>query len=173
MNLGVLRDGCHLIADFSNYKNEAVKIEVKYAILLMMKEKTIRAYDLNNIYSTTVKLLGNTVGSDFSVCTLAFENAEDTAELDTIIPRIKPLLKDKYAYIKRNIIRIITELYDEREEIEKDVWYARKIPGTTERYDWKSRSPIEASMQGRPSIPLIPLTSIWMLSGSLSSISAS
>lgn len=129
LNLGLLRDGRHLIADFSDYKNEAVKIEVKYAILLMMKEKTISAYDLNNIYSTAVKLLGNTVGSDFSIGTLAFENAEDTVELDTIIPIIKPLLKDKYAYIKRSIIRIITELYDEREEIEKDVWYARNIPG--------------------------------------------
>ena len=41
LNLGLLRDGRHLIADFSDYKNEAVKIEAKYAILLMMKEKTI------------------------------------------------------------------------------------------------------------------------------------
>ena len=129
LNLGPLREGKHFIADFTGYKNETVKIEVKYAILLLMKEKTLSAYDLNNVYSTAVKLVGTTLGSDFSISTLAFINAEDTAELKAIVPAIKPLLKDKYDYLKRNIIKIITELYDDREETEKDVWYARNIPG--------------------------------------------
>ena len=129
LNLGPIREGKHFIADFTGYKNETVKIEVKYAILLLMKEKTISAYDLNNVYSTTVKLIGTTLGSDFSISTLAFINAEDTAELKTIVPAIKPLLKDKYDCLKRRIIKIITELYDDREETEKDIWYARNIPG--------------------------------------------
>lgn len=129
LNLGPIREGKHFIADFTGYKNETVKIEVKYAILLLMKEKTLSAYALNNIYSTAVKLVGTTLGSDFSISTLAFINAEDTAELKAIVPAIKPLLKDKYDYLKRHIIKIITELYDDRVETEKDVWYARNIPG--------------------------------------------
>ena len=129
LNLGPIREGNHFIADFTGYKNETVKIEVKYAILLLMKEKTLSAYDLNNVYSTAVKLVGTTLGSDFSISTLAFFNAEDTAELKAIVPAIKPLLKDKYDYLKRHIIKIITELYDDRVETEKDVWYARNIPG--------------------------------------------
>lgn len=129
LNLGPLREGKHFIADFTGYKNETVKIEVKYAILLLMKEKILSAYDLNNVYSTAVKLVGTTLGADFSISTLAFINTEDTAELKAIVPAIKPLLKDKYDYLKRQIIKIITELYDDREETEKDVWYARNIPG--------------------------------------------
>lgn len=129
LNLGALRDGHHLIADFSDYKNETVKIEVKYAILLMMKEKTLSAYDLNNVYSTAVKLIGATWGSDLNISTLTFINVEDNSELKTIVSEIKPLLKDKYDCLKRHIIKIITELYDDREETEKDVWYARNIPG--------------------------------------------
>ena len=129
LNLGPIREGNHFIADFTGYKNETVKIEVKYAILLLMKERTISAYDINNVYSTAVKLIGTTLGSDFSISTLAFISAEDTAELKAIVPAIKPLLKDKYDYLKRHIIKIITELYDDREETEKDVWYARNIPG--------------------------------------------
>lgn len=129
LNLGQIRKGHHIITDFGAYKNEAVKIEVKYAVLLMLKNKMVSAYDLNNIYSTSIKLLGNTMGSDFSISTLAFVNAKDTSELNAIEPAVKPLLKDKYAYIKRKIIKIIADIYDEREEIEKDVWYARNIPG--------------------------------------------
>lgn len=129
LNLGALKKGRHCIADFSLYKNEAVKIEVKYAILLMMKENLISAYDLNNIYSSAIKLIGNTIGSDFSINTLAFMNAEEAPELTAIVPTIKPLLRDKYVYIKRKVIKTITELYDERKETEKDIWYARKIPG--------------------------------------------
>ena len=111
LNLGPIREEKHFIADFTGYKNETVKIEVKYAILLLMKEKTLSAYALNNVYSTAVKLVGTTLGSDFSISTLAFINAEDTAELKAIVPAIKPLLKDKYDYLKRHIIKIITELY--------------------------------------------------------------
>lgn len=129
LNLGPIREGKHFIADFTGYKNETVKIEVKYAILLLMKEKTLSAYALNNVYSTAVKLVGTTLGSDFSISTLAFINVEDTAELKAIVPAINPLLKDKYDYLKRHIIKIITELYDDRVETEKDVWYARNIPG--------------------------------------------
>ena len=129
LNLGPIREGNHFIADFTGYKNETVKIEVKYAILLLTKERTISAYDLNNVYSTAVKLVGTTLGSDHSISTLAFINAEDISELKTIVPTIRPLLKDKYDYLKRHIIKIITELYDDREETEKDVWYARNIPG--------------------------------------------
>lgn len=125
LNLGPLKDRSHFIADFSGYKNENIKNEVKYAILLMMKEKTISAYVLNNVYSTAIKLMGTTIGSDPGISTLAFVNAEDISEL----PAVKPLLKDRYVCIKRNVIEIITELYDDREETEKDVWYARKIPG--------------------------------------------
>ena len=46
LNLGPLRDGCHIIADFSGYKNETIKTEVKYSVLLMLKEKNIRASTL-------------------------------------------------------------------------------------------------------------------------------
>ena len=127
LNLGPIREGKHFIADFTGYKNETVKIEVKYAILLMIKEKRISACVLNNVYSSAIKLMGNTMGSDHSISTLAFVNAEDFSELKSIEPAIKPLLKDKYAYIKRNVIRRITELYDEKEETEKDIWYASNL----------------------------------------------
>lgn len=129
LNLGSLRAGCHFIADFNNYKNESIKTEVKYSILLMLKEKSISAYDLNNIYSTTIKLIGQTLGSDLSIRTLAYIKAEDISEIRNIVPVIKPLLKKKYAYIKQKIIKIIAGLYDEREETEKDIWQARNIPG--------------------------------------------
>lgn len=130
LNLSKIKDGRHTIADFETYGNESVKIEAKYAILLMMKESIVSAYDLSNLYSTAIKLIGDTVGSDAGISTLAFKNAEDTSELNTIVPEVKPLLKNKYAFIKRHIIKLVTELYsDKKEEIQKDVWYARKIPG--------------------------------------------
>lgn len=129
LNLGPLKDGCHIIADFSNYKNEFVKIEAKYSVLLMLREKTITVYDFNNIYSSTVKLIGKTLGSDLSITTLSAINSDDSAELSMVVPAIKPLLKEKYMYIKKRFIGIVRELYDDRDEIEKDIWYSRNIPG--------------------------------------------
>lgn len=41
LNLGPLKNGCHIIADFSGYRNGTIKTEVKYSILLMLKERTI------------------------------------------------------------------------------------------------------------------------------------
>jgi len=149
LNLGALRDGCHLIADFSDYKNKAVKIEVKYAILLLMKEKTLSAYDLNNVYSTAIRLIGTTLGSDLSISTLAFKNAEGSSELWNSVPAIKPLLKDKYYCLKRRIIKIITELYDDREETEKDIWYARNVPGIKQSATSK-RGKTRLSFEGIP-----------------------
>ena len=129
LNLGPLKDGCHVIADFSGYKNETIKTEVKYSVLLMLKERTIGAYDLNNVYSTTIKLIGKTLGSDPGLVTLAAAGSEECMELDKMIPRIAPLLKEKYICMKKRLTKIVIELYDDREETEKDIWYARNIPG--------------------------------------------
>jgi len=129
LNLGQIRKGRHLIADFETFKNDSIKIEAKYSLLLLMKDKVISAYDLNNIYSSTIKLIGSTLGSNFSISTLALSDYEDTQELNRIESNVRPLLKEKYIYLKRKIIKIITELYDDREETEKDIWYARNIPG--------------------------------------------
>ena len=76
LNLGPLKDGCHIIADFSGYKNGTIKTEVKYSVLLMLKERTIGACDLNNVYSTTIKLIGKTLGSDPGLVTLAAAGSE-------------------------------------------------------------------------------------------------
>lgn len=129
LNLGPLKNGCHIIADFSGYRNGTIKTEVKYSILLMLKERTIGACDLNNVYSTTIKLIGKTLGSDPGLVTLAAAGSEECMELDKMIPPIAPLLKEKYICMKKRLTKIVIELYDDREETEKDIWYARNIPG--------------------------------------------
>lgn len=128
LNLGPLKDGIHTMADFSGYKNENIKIEVKYAVLVMVKEEQITAFTLSNLYSTVIKLLGSTLGSDLSVQTLSTLNISDNDELDSSTKTVNGLLREKYIYLKKNLIRKIQEIYI-KEETEKDIWYARNIPG--------------------------------------------
>ena len=156
LGLGTLKKGCHIIADFSGYRNETIKTEAEYSVLVMLKEKIMSAFDLNNVYSTAIKLIGKTLGSDLSIATLADVSPEECMELNAIIPPIAPLLREKYICIKKHLIKIVRELYDDREETEKDIWYARKIPGikqsATAKRDKKSMSFTEIPEYYRESV---------------------
>ncbi len=116
-----------VIVDFSGYQNESLKLEMKYFILYGMKHKWKSPYNLQNLQKSAVRLLGERIGSDLSLSSFSEVDIDD--EGDTLDSSVGKVPLREYRNLRRGIIEFTSGLYDEREETEKDVWYALKIPG--------------------------------------------
>lgn len=116
-----------VLVDFSSYRNEELKLEMKYFILYGMKHKWKSPYHLQNMQKSAVRMLGERLGSDLSLTSFSQAEEEDESDMpDNSVGRA-PL--KEYKNLRRGVLAFMADLYDEREETEKDVWYALKIPG--------------------------------------------
>ncbi|KFX54459.1 tyrosine-type recombinase/integrase [Clostridium botulinum] len=119
--------------DFSSFKNEYIKNEVKYFVLFYVKENYIKKSHLLNL---SYRL--NPMGNFFKEC---YKNINSLAEInDNLV-----LIKWKSELLKSNIntdnslnicngimvstLEFIKDFYDDREETEKDIWYSKNIKG--------------------------------------------
>lgn len=114
------------LADFSGYKKECMKVEMKYYLLYCMKTGWFSPFHVYNVMTTVIKLIG--------------ENLADKGEWDSFnemdsgvseVPKdsVSACVFRKYQVLKKQMIRFFTDFYDERDEFEKDVWHANRIPG--------------------------------------------
>ena len=115
------------IVDFSGYQNEWLKLEVKYFILYGMKHKWRSPYNLQNMQKSAVRMLGERIGCDLSLASFSQIDVDDESDMPDIIAGKTPLRE--YKNLRRGVIEFISDIYDEREETEKDVWHALRIPG--------------------------------------------
>ena len=115
------------IADFSSYQNEELKLELKYFILYGMKHKWKSPYNLQNMQKSAVRMLGERTGSDLSLASFSQVDVDDESDVPDITVGKAPVRE--YRNLRRGVIEFISGIYDEREETEKDVWYALRIPG--------------------------------------------
>lgn len=116
-----------VLVDFSSYRNEALKLEMKYFILYGMKHKWKSPYNLQNMQKSAVRMLGEGIGSNLELSSFSQVVPDDEGDMPDGSAGRVPCRE--YRNLRLSVIEFISELYDEREETEKDVWYALKIPG--------------------------------------------
>lgn len=124
--IGPVRKQAVSVVDFSSFQNEELKLEMKYFLLYGLKHKCRTPFYLQNIQKTAVRLVGERMGSDSGISSFAqYEDDEtdDPGESERDAPR------NQYRILRREVISFFRDFYDEREETEKDVWHALRIPG--------------------------------------------
>lgn len=124
LNAGKYKKG--ILADFTSYAKEQMKVEMKYYLLYSMKNKWLLPFNVFNVMTTAIRLLGEVlVQSDryHSFCEL---ESDIISIPDTIV---MPSTLARYQRLARQVSKFINDMYDEREETEKDVWQISRIPG--------------------------------------------
>ena len=124
--IGQVRKQTVSVVDFSSFQNEDLKLEMKYFLLYGLKHKWRTPFHLQNIQKTAVRLLGERIGSDSEISSFAQceeDETDDPGESEKDAPR------NQYRILRREVISFFRDFYDEREETEKDIWHALRIPG--------------------------------------------
>ena len=115
-----------VLVDFSPYTSGLMKLEMKYYLLFSMKQHWKAIEYVQKSLKSSIAMVGTLL------------TAEDTdrsfSELDISIGKLVPEgtakdVKRLYNCLVGDIIRFFREYYDNREETEKDIWNALKIPG--------------------------------------------
>lgn len=107
-----------ILADFSAYKSFSLKNEMKYYLLHEMKEGGLSVRNVYGHYRKIIRLIGEKQAA------MSFDGAE-CVDLGVTGAEAKRLS----GVMQRNVIRFMTDYYDERPETERDKWRALKIPG--------------------------------------------
>lgn len=107
-----------ILADFSAYKNFSLKNEMKYYLLHELKEGNLSVRNVYKHYRKIIRMVGEKQAA------MSFDGAGcvDLGVTGAEAERLSDILQ-------RNVIRFMTNYYDERPETERDKWRALKIPG--------------------------------------------
>jgi len=116
-----------VVVDFSSFQNADLKLEMKYFLLYELKNKWKSPFYLQNIQKTAVSLIGERLGSDPRISSF-IQYADDTDQ-DELDESVCAAPRKQYQVLRKQVIAFFMDFYDEREETEKDVWYALRIPG--------------------------------------------
>ena len=125
--IGPVRKLDNAVVDFSGFQNTELKLEMKYFLLYELKNKWKTPYYLQNIQKTAVRLIGEKLGSNPRVSSfIQYADDSDSDELDESVCEAP---RKQYQVLRKQVIEFFRDFYDEREETEKDIWYALRIPG--------------------------------------------
>lgn len=118
------RDG--VLADFTGCRNASMKLELKYYILCSLKNQWKSPVYVQDMLVSVVRLVGQGIASTGIYSSFGETGQSITEELpeDT-----EPTVAALYRRFLKGIQAFFTDYYDGREETEKDVWQALKIPG--------------------------------------------
>jgi len=111
-----------LLADFSSYQSEQLKLEMKYYYLWSMKQKWMTAASLNHNYLRAVQTIGRYLG-ELGIESL--NGQEMLNEPETLVGTER----ERYRHLYHRAAAFIKDYYDDRNEIEKDEWVLARIPG--------------------------------------------
>lgn len=117
---------------FEIFTQERVKNEVKYYTLFNLKEKNITA----STALTTFTGIGKFLTKEYNNITSIFQiinKQEAIIKLDTFLIESKPRLREntlkQYNAVFKSICTFFEDFYDDKEEIQKDIWDVRNIKG--------------------------------------------
>lgn len=119
--------------DFSSFKNEYIKNEVKYIVLFFFKENYIKNTHLLNL---SYRL--NPIGNFFEINYKNIITLNEVKKEEILIKWRNYLVKSNINTesslnvcngILTSILDFIKDFYDDREETEKDIWYSKNIVG--------------------------------------------
>lgn len=118
------RDG--VLADFTGCRNASMKLELKYYILCSLKNQWKSPVYVQDMLVSVIRLVGQCIASTGTYSSFVETGQSITEELpeDT-----EPTVAALYRRFLKGIQAFFTDYYDGREETEKDVWQALKIPG--------------------------------------------
>lgn len=118
------RDG--ILADFTACQTPNMKLELKYYILYSLKNQWKSPAYVQDVLMTVIRLIGQNVASS-GTCN-SFQDLK--TDIPVFLPKdTSPAVTTRYAGFLKGIQRFFADYYDEREETEKDIWHALKIPG--------------------------------------------
>ena len=115
------------LADFRGYQSEQLKNEMKYFLLYSMKNGLMSASNLYVHYKLAIRQIGSLSGGKHAANSFS---ALDAGDERVVCTGEKLEMERLYHLLKRDVIRFIRDYYDDRAEMEKDVWSAARIPGT-------------------------------------------
>lgn len=126
----------HVLCDFSGFKTERLKNETKYFVLRSLKEKYITPTTLSHNYTWAIRHLQEYMPEDI-------ESFRDISGdwFDTSLPDLPDTEKVNLRSVGNQTRELITDIYDDTPETDKDVWRALKIPGTRLSAAMKRRNP--------------------------------
>lgn len=112
--------------DFSNFKNVYIKNEVKFFVIYSYKNKLLKASYVGEI-GKTLRRLGIFLENELTLSSLNKDRLMKKWKLYLIDNDIK--LETRYYNFLSSLMKFINDFYDDREETEKDIWYAKNIQG--------------------------------------------
>lgn len=127
-----------MIADFKGYQCEDMKLEMKYFLLYSLKEKLISTSSILANYVKSIRLIGTLLASNKRVTSFS-ELKADAEEIDSA--ELKESEKKCYLWLRNDIRTFTSDFYDDRDELEKDVWHAIRIPGAKLSATMKRQKP--------------------------------
>lgn len=113
------------IADFTTFRNESLKTEMKYFILKRLKTGELTAVGCSANYCRAIRNMGAAV-SNSSASSFSEMNADELVPND---PDISDNELRVFRQFKNHTVSFFKDFYDEREGLDRDVWHALKIPG--------------------------------------------
>ena len=115
-----------MLADFTGYRNESMKLETKYFLLYSMKNKLISPLSIYSNMTTVIKL----IGTKLAICgdVESFDGL-DVGDSELYDEDLTDNIRKRYLVVKRDLIRFMADFYDDKDEFEKDVWHASRILG--------------------------------------------
>lgn len=114
-----------MIADFSTFKQASLKNEMKYFILKQLSDGEFTAHGCAANYLRAIRNLGKTV-SNYSEISFADIDPDEILMHDMKVSNTE---NKTFKELKCRIIGFVRELYDNREGLDRDRWYALQIPG--------------------------------------------
>lgn len=111
-----------ILADFSGYRSNRLKLEMKYYYLRSMKGKWMTAKSLRHNYVRAVREIGKYLGE------LGVESLDGREELQEQV-LLEGMEYQRYLNLYHTAVGFITDFYDDREEMQKDIWILARIPG--------------------------------------------
>lgn len=124
LKAGKYRNG--LLADFSAYTKERMKIEMKYYLLYSMKNKILSPFHVYNVMTTVIRMVGENLVNRGNYDSFREMESDGT---EILKDPVTPCVFRKYETLKQQVVSFFGDFYDEREETEKDVWHLARIPG--------------------------------------------
>ncbi len=124
--ISVIESGHWLLCDFSSYKNERLKVEMKYFLLCSMKDGMIETISVYRNYRQAIQNIGKLLSSIRNVTSF---NGLETYDRELENWGLNDTQRRSYLQLKHGAAKFITDYYGDRDEMEKDVWRAARIPG--------------------------------------------
>ena len=107
-----------VLVDFRTFKSQNLKMEMKFYLLHALKERELSVSNVKIHYKKIVE----DIGRNYS------ENSFNGSAIKPA-PFMRKERGRLYEVMQGNVIRFISDFYDERPELERDKWHALLIPG--------------------------------------------